>query len=476
MNPFEAIGYWWLPDDPETKLCGTLTFDPETGGKLSTPGFFEDITQMNQPPEYIWIHGRSKSGKEYTLQKCLKTASSINFSGINSAEYDITTILEGGLFSEKEEIEFYSFRIYFSNLGDWLHQIILYCHQTFETDTNKHRYSIEYNPEQFPSYTIEGLGQIEFRYNHEINPQPSHVIHNFTATTDFFVEFTPEKPATLEEILNVYSYQFCNFLSFALQKPSHPQRIIGYISSLAFQIKEKTYPIPIEVFQDLTYHVKDTKRVQPFELLFSYRDIAPRFSEYYANWIQFSYRCKPSLDLFFSLKYRESLFLEDSFQKVIQAIEVFHRRSPLYPEEFCSPEDYEPIWATFYGVIPDSISDDFRESIITKIKYFNQYSLQRRIKDLLRTFQNEYGEIIKEIFGNRSEWAKKVADRRDHFTHHENDKTLEHQELYLWTIQGKLLLNIVIMREIGFEKDLIIEMIKKDNFYKDAKRGGGFVG
>jgi hypothetical protein len=280
----------------------------------------------------------------------------------------------------------------------------------------------------------------------------------------------------LDEIINVYSYQFCNFLSFALQKPSHPQRIIGYVSSLTYQIEEKTYPIPIEVFQDLTYHVKDSKRVQPFDLLFSYRDIAPRFSEYYANWIQFSYRCKPSIDLFFSLKYRQSLFLEDSFQKVIQAIEVFHRRSLLYPEEFCSPEDYEQIWANFYAVIPDSISKDFRESIITKIKYFNQYSLQRRIKDLLLSFQNEYGEIIKEIFGNRSEWAKKVSDRRDHFTHHENDKSLDYQELYLWTIQGKLLLNIVIMREIGFEKGLIIEMIKKDNFYKDAKRGGGFVG
>lgn len=476
MKPFEAIGYWWLPDNPEKIKPGTLTFDPATGGMLSILGSFEDITQMNQPPKYFCLHGKSKSGKEYTLQKCLKTASSIRSSGINSVEYDITTILEGGLFSDKEEITFDSFRIFFSNLGDWLNQKILYLTQTIETETNKQRYSIEYNPEQLPSYTIEGLGQIEFSYNHETHFEPSHVIHNFTASTEFFVKFTPEKPATLEEIINRYSNQFCNFLSFALQKPSHPQRIIGYVSSLAFQIEEKKYPIPIEVFQDLTYHVKDTKRVQPFDLLFSYRDIAPRFSEYYTNWIQFSYRCKPSLDLFFSLKYRESLFLEDSFQKVIQAIEIFHRRSPLYPEEFCSSEDYEPIWAIFYGVIPDSISDDFRESIITKIKYFNQYSLQRRIKDLLRSFQNEYGEIIKEIFGNRSEWAKKVADRRDHFTHHENDNPLDYRELYLWTVQGKLLLNIVIMREIGFDKEIIMNMIEKDDLYRYLKKGGGFIG
>ena len=246
------------------KIPGTLIFDPDTGGKISILGSFEDITQMNQPLKYICIQGRSKSGKEYTLQKCLKTASSINSSGINLSEYDITTIFEGGLFSDKEEIAFDFFRIYFSNLGDWLNQKILYLTQTVETETNKHRYSVEYNPEQFPSYTVEGLGLIEFSYNHETHFEPSHVIHNFTATTDFFVEFTPEKPATLEEILNRYSYQFCNFLSFALQKPSHPQRIIGYVSSLVFQIEEKTYPISIEVFQDLTYHIKDTKRVQPF--------------------------------------------------------------------------------------------------------------------------------------------------------------------------------------------------------------------
>jgi len=41
MTHFEKQGYWWLPENPTLRVPGTLTFDPETGGKLSLLGSFE---------------------------------------------------------------------------------------------------------------------------------------------------------------------------------------------------------------------------------------------------------------------------------------------------------------------------------------------------------------------------------------------------------------------------------------------------
>ncbi|MDD3051458.1 MAG: hypothetical protein PHR06_09970 [Candidatus Cloacimonetes bacterium] len=476
MNSFETLGLWWLPDTPDIKISGTLSFSPDTGGNLSLFGSLNKSDQFGLNHERITIHGISQSGKEYTLLKCLNTSSSFNLPGIPTYEYNITTILEGNHFLDEEEIKFDSFRIYFSNLEDWLNQKILFFTQTIEPETNKQRYTVEYEPEQLPQHSIEGMGTIKFLYNHHSHYDPVHVIHNFSATTEFFVEFTPDSPASLEKILNYYSYHFCNFLSLAIQKPSYPLRFVGYISSHTKQIEDKQYPIPIEIFQDLIYCIKEQKRVQPYNLLFSFREIHQNFSDYYKNWVNFSEIHKPSVDLFFSLQHHDRIYLEDSFQKIIQALEAYHRRSPDYQKDFCSPEEFESLKATFLDCIPEDTPDDFKNSMKTKISYFYQYSLQRRLKEILKTCKNDYGPIILEIFGNIPEWAYNVANRRDHFTHHEQDEELDHRELFLWIIQGKLLFHIIFLREIGFDKEFIIQKIKSDDLYKQLKRGGGFIG
>ncbi len=469
MESFEEDGYWWQPENPEKRIAGRLSFNPDTGGQLSLLDDFDGIERLGKMGDQITIHGISESGKKYSLFECWKNSSSLGSLDFRPSGYLVTTIIKGHFFQNLEDIRFDSFNIYFSNLGDWLGQEILFVTYTQNIDTSSMSYSLEYKPEQLPEYYIPHVGKVEFHFDHKTNSEPFPVIHDFTAKTEFYVKFTPESPASYDDILNRYSSDFCNFLTLALQNPSNPNKITGYINSIKMELGEKSYPIPIEIYQDLSYLKPEKKRIHPHDLLFTYRKIQTDFSEYYQNWIGLSRAIKPSIDLYFSTQYRKSLYLEDSFQKVIQAIEVYHRRSEKYRGEFCTKEEYEPLLQSFLDQIPVTIDADFRNSLKNKLSYNYQYSLRKRIQDLLVSCVDEYGGVISDLYEKPSDWAKKVADRRNFLTHRERDQEIDYPELYLWMLQSSLLLQILFYREIGFDKESIIEMIKRNKLLEEIR-------
>ena len=463
MESFEEDGYWWQPENPDNRIAGRLSFNPDTGGQLSLLGDFDGFERLGKMGDQITIHGISESGKQYSLFECWKNSSSLVSSGFRSSGYLVNTIIKGHFFQNLDDIRFDSFRVYFKNLDDWLGQVILFITFPKGIETSTNSYSLEYKPESLPEYNLPNFGKIEFLYSHNIHSEHLPYIHNFTAKTEFYVKFIPESPASYDDILNRYSSDFCNFLTLVIQNPSYPYKIIGFINSINMELGGTSYPTPIEIYQDLNYLKPIEKRIPPHELLFSYRTIQTGFSEYYQNWIRLSRSIKPSIDLYFSTQYRKSLYLEDSFQKVIQAIEVYHRRSEKYRGEFCTKEEYNPLLKSFLDQIPiNKIDDDFRNSLKNKLSYNYQYSLRKRIQDLLVSCIDEYGDIISGLYEKPSVWAKKVADRRNFLTHREKDQEIDYHELHLWMLQGSLLLQILFYREIGFDGESIVEMIKNN--------------
>ena len=469
MESFEEDGYWWQPENPKKRIAGRLSFNPDTGGQLSLLDDFDGIERLGKMGDQITIQGISESGKQYSLFECWKNSSSLVSLEFRPSGYLVNTIIKGHFFQNLDDIRFDSFRVYFKSLDDWLGQVILFLTFPKDSETSTNGYSLEYKPESLPEYSIPNFGKIEFLFSHNILSEPLPVIHNFTAKTEFYVKFTPELPASYDDILNQYSSDFCNFLTLAIQNPSYPYKITGFINSINMELGGAAYPTPIEIYQDLNYLRPKEKRIPPHKLLFSYRKIQADFSEYYQNWIRLSRSIKPSIDLYFSTQYRKSLYLEESFQNVVRAIEVYHRRSEKYRSEFGLKKGSGPLQKSLPDLIPANIDEDFRNSQKNKNPHYHRYILRNRIQDLLVLCVDEYANILSDLYENPSDWAKKVADRRNFLTHRENDQEIDHHELYLWMLQGSLLLQILFYREIGFDKESIIEMIKKNKLFEEIR-------
>ncbi len=68
-------GQFWLPDDPDTKVTGIVTFSPSEGAALSLIGSFTDFMDMlnrRPSPDYRRIVGETILGdfRFVTLDDC----------------------------------------------------------------------------------------------------------------------------------------------------------------------------------------------------------------------------------------------------------------------------------------------------------------------------------------------------------------------------------------------------------------------
>lgn len=68
---FECRGMWWVPQFPEKKISGALTFTPERGAMLDLDGSFgEGGPAKIDMGEFDIILGISSDNKDITLVEC----------------------------------------------------------------------------------------------------------------------------------------------------------------------------------------------------------------------------------------------------------------------------------------------------------------------------------------------------------------------------------------------------------------------
>jgi len=72
MEEFEHKGAWFVPERPEQRLSGTLTFSLNEGGVLEPVGSFEDEPHMGSMLRPDLIPGESSDGRRITLCRCFE--------------------------------------------------------------------------------------------------------------------------------------------------------------------------------------------------------------------------------------------------------------------------------------------------------------------------------------------------------------------------------------------------------------------
>lgn len=92
----EVDGHFWLPSDPDKKVAGTLTFNRDNGGSLSLIGSFADRSELfdESAKNISRIYGETDR-KEYTLDACFATHSSISFfGGVGRQQFRVGRVVE----------------------------------------------------------------------------------------------------------------------------------------------------------------------------------------------------------------------------------------------------------------------------------------------------------------------------------------------------------------------------------------------
>jgi len=438
MDKFEYEGIWWLPDKPEKQVPGTLRFTPNEA-ILKLIGSFKD-TKDTLKPEIIL--GISSNGKKITLHKCFETKPN-NVSVPESLSFYADEVFVGAHFQKSEDIKFRKLCIRYSYLDEWVN--------IFEFNiTDEKEMVIKYKKPEPIQASIGEDCKIFIVFRVTI-AQKEKSIKQRT-----YIRIEPSVEKSLEEYRNIMRL-IQNFLSLGVTEPVYPLTITG---------TTEANNSPIEIY----YHSPEISKVpKTLCMLFTFKDISDRFEILLKNWFEKADTLGPVYDLYFGTLYNPRMYLQHQFLSLIQAIEAYHRRK--FEGKYLSDDDYEPIYEKFKKFInelaiePSSKEASFKEALKSKLKYGNEYSLRKRLKDLFE----KYKEVVDHFIENKDIFINRVVDTRNYLTHYDKnlrEKAVDGEQLYYVTQQLKIVIVICLLSELGFNFKEIKNLLAKNRRYR----------
>jgi hypothetical protein len=471
-------GVWWLPETPNIEVTGELRYSPGDGLLLELQGDLHALkdgrfyppTSQDEPI----IHGITVKGGAVSLLNSTVVSGSVNigeYIGIPEAVYHVSFAFFGFHVSCEEDLTFKKLSIRFSHLDDWMDQ------NPFQT---------EYPLTKDKQYIFN---EVTFRYT-----KPDALNVN---VDDYLISFifdgpSVQRPSTGELILSQKAWvtiqkntgemhlrkflevirRIQDFLTLAVSYPVFPNEVEGYTNNKKIILNnEKEHNTPIKIIYNRPWQQKNIRQIHPSEMLFTLKTIEGCLESSLQKWFTNDKKIKPVLDVYFSLLYREQIYAEMRFLGIIQCIESYHRR--MFGGKYLPDDVYlSGLYRQLVKAIPCDLDKSFIESLRKgKLYYANEYSLRKRLLDLSKHLA-EYLPVHFLIHSReRNSFIERVCNTRNYLTHYEPESLnmiastgKEQYELYR---KLRLMLDILLMETIGFEREQIKEMFRKNGLYKN---------
>ena len=149
LDEFSFIGYWWLPEDSETRWAGQVTYKPESNIELIIMDEQKDlITWPYFPEKFDVLHGKSPQFprdmtllRSQWLEEPAGFLDSNNMTRMASARFRSEYLIAGHLFGSPENVVFESVNVSFSNLRGWM-----WSESPFSFKEEEDKFTLTLNP------------------------------------------------------------------------------------------------------------------------------------------------------------------------------------------------------------------------------------------------------------------------------------------------------------------------------------------
>lgn len=459
IDDFELKGIWWLPDNPDLVVSGVLSFENERKLSLELLGSFYDIKSMGSlgggdyfKPEIIL--GVTDNGLICTLLRNYETQNQINMPGIRKSIIKAQVLLIGKHFNKSDEICFSSFQANFTNLEHWLSEKPF--SMTIPEDIKNGVWNLSHKwPPEF-NVNIEDIGG-SIESTHEFKTD-GDLIRNVLWKSKAFLKITPDSQQHFEWFWGVV-YDLCNLLTLLIGETTYITQVKGFGNEIEIAPGQKTKET-IEVF--ITQKKPNiNEAIYSFEMILPFPRIAEEIENIFFLWFSKSKSLRSVYDLFFGTFYNPGMYLQFQFLSLMQAIESFHRVT--CGGKYLSDEKWQPYKEKLTNEIPKDLESSHKDSLKSRIKYGNEYSLRKRLDELLKTFKDGTAEALSP---HKGYFTGVVVDTRNYLTHYDDElksASLEGADLYWANQRLRILITILLLKEIGVKEEIILSSMKENN-------------
>lgn len=458
IREFEYEGKWWLPGRPQNEIMGMLKFTPWKGAILKLNGSLKDTKSIFEPFEPEIILGVSSTGKNITLYKCLETKSDFSSPGYPTSSIHANIVFVGSHFPNSQDIHFGSMYVRYSYLDEWVN----ISGFDIESFPQEKRAVIRYKLPEPRTAVVGNDLKVSINFLTTISPREFvQTEASIKQSTQIEIETAEEKP--FQECTRAI-YHFQNFLSLAVMEPTYVLSLKGKTKSYTRVIGEKAYRQPIEIFYNQLYVPGSGKELLADEMLFTFRQIENRFGAFLASWFEKRQELEPVYNLYFSTLYDSSSLEEHRFLSFVHSLEALHER--VHGGTYLAQEKYmENVYAPLVDAIPDGVGSDLKESLRTRIRYGNEFSLRKRLRELY----DKHQLVLDKFIENKNNFIESVVETRNYLIHH--DKDLEEQTsrgiaLYELSQKLKKLVEICLLSQMGFRPVEIKSVFIKNRRYR----------
>lgn len=429
---FEYNGKWFLPSNPGEKITGKLTIDSNSAAILHLIGRFSILESDFQSTPIIL--GKATNGAFITLYKCTGIFYREGFNDTYETDWSVSVIIKGAHFESAADLLFNKASIELVHLDEWLSATGFHG---FNFDRTKCEFEIRYKLPKRIDYNYHD--KFLFGFDFSMTSPKYESTLDFKQTAHFFL-FNGQQPLHIDKILD-YITNFRDFLAFATFQPTQIQGFVAQSEQVVTNIFGKQSMIPIKVF--FVNHTPLLPTKQPFRFLFTHQDM---HEGALLAWFENITKLRPVIDLLLDYISSQNPFTEQKFINIIQAVETFHRRKRGGTE---LPEaDHQKRCEA----IINAVSEEYRGFIKEKLKYSNESSLRKRLKELIKEFDCA---TLQKVIPDFRSFITKVVENRNYYTHYGEDKesiAADRGELFRLTEKLKVILTFSCLSELGFQK------------------------
>jgi hypothetical protein len=145
----------------------------------------------------------------------------------------------------------------------------------------------------------------------------------------------------------------------------------------------------------------------------------------------------------------------------MQALESFHRVTK--GGKYLNNDDWKPFRTTLSNAISAELDSGHRESLKSRIKYGNEYSLRKRIGELLESLNEK---TLSRLSPTNKYFTGVIVDTRNYLTHYDDelkDVALKDADLYWANQRLRIFISLLLLKEIGVPEELILNSMVENN-------------
>lgn len=468
MPAFQRQGLFWLPENTDHEVAGTLSWDPEEGLRLELLGFL-DKNRDDSPWTASWgsetsddaypiVHGVLKKGfrngifsgeaRWLSIFNCESVGSLVPSSGIAGETLHPTFVALG---NDIPSELFTGVYLRSERLRDW-RSISGFQHQRKMEKARLTERTLTWTPPENEDVTAEattwtlGTG---WRESDQQSEAPVFAeIPYITAVCDHQL--------SIRELLRDLVAPIDSLLTFAFDAP-----VLHEVWGIQ-EAERRTEADPGKQYVRILFERvgKGVTRTKPQTIpLVSPHKFPGGWKALIPEWLRVREALGDLSGLYFGAEFAPAPFVETRFLMIVQAVEGYHRRSKEFSSDLFPRLEHRKR----KQAILESAPREHREWLKTALHRSNQPSLRGRLLDLAQTTQL----TLKEIIPSPEAFASRCAELRNHYAHMiEIQDRPDGLELLRLGMKLRWVFKVRILMDLGLSTTTIQEAVEANDNYR----------